>query len=70
MSKIIQEGQNWREEKINDLAKELAKNLSHSLKEGNWYLYSLRFKKDKNGQIIISDPSLNEIEVIKKLKDQ
>jgi hypothetical protein len=60
----------WREDKINELALELAKNLASNVKEGNWYLYSLRFKKDKNGQIIISDPSLDEIDVIKKLKDK
>ena len=59
----------WKDEKINQLTHEIAKLLSSSLKEDVWYIYSLRFKKSKQGQIIICDPSADEIENVQKTKN-
>ncbi len=50
----------WQQEKINELAQELAKAISFNLKEGNWYNYTLRFKKDVGGKIIIKDAITNK----------
>lgn len=58
MSKITlhdQQNYDWQQEKINELAQDLAKTISFNLKEGNWYNYTLRFKKEKGGKIIICD---------------
>lgn len=63
----IKELQNWQKEKINNLAKQLAKALAGNQKEGRWYLYSLRFKKEKNGEVTISDPDAEEVNRITKL---
>lgn len=63
MSEIIQD---WRQNKLNDLAQEIAKVLLASAKEENWYIYGIAIKKDKRGRIAISDPTFNEIELLKK----
>lgn len=63
MSKITlhdQQNYDWQQEKINELAHELAKAISFNLKEGNWYNYTLRFKKDVGGKIIIKDDVTNK----------
>lgn len=71
MSQIIQQAIIWQQEKIDELSKEIAKELSRTLKSGKWYNYHLRFKKDRAGDIIISNPSVYEIEVIEKfIKNQ
>lgn len=59
--------QTWKEEKIKELATELAKEISTSVKEEVWYMYSLRFKKDRQGNVILSDPSADEISKINRL---
>lgn len=63
MSEIIQ---NWREEKINNLVQELAKLLLANAKEEQWHIYGLSIKKDKKGKIFTSDPTFEEIELLKQ----
>ncbi len=63
MSEIIlysQSDYDWREEKIRNLEHELAKTVSSNLKEGNWYNYTIRFKKDKDGKVIICNNPANK----------
>lgn len=66
MSKINEIPIIWEQDKIDELSQQIAKELSRALKQGNWYNYHLRFKKDKNGVIIVSNPSVLEIEMVEK----
>lgn len=52
-------------DKVENLAKELLKALSYNLMDDRWHIYSVRFKKNKNGEITIADPTSKDIQNLK-----
>lgn len=51
----------WQEDRLKTQLEELAKTVSPELKEGNWYKYSICFKKEKNGKVLVRSPQTQEL---------
>lgn len=51
----------WEDEQLNNLIDQLLKRVSKQVKENIWYKYSICFKKEKKGNILIRTPQANEL---------
>ena len=57
----------WEEDRLRETLNDVVKIVTKELKDDVWYNYSFCFKKCKNGEIIIRNPTPDEFGKISKV---
>lgn len=61
MNNITNKNIEWSDEQLPRMVEQLVKTISKEVKEEIWYKYTLCFKKDKKGVVLIRNPKATEL---------